>query len=421
MIIFPALCLVVDTEEVFEINTPTCYENVTIRLNRSLIVNSVLNLRNVTLIMEPSSDGALQIIVNGELNILESVIKSANPEYGHNITYNPGSRGRIVNSTIEDVGAYSRHQLNPGLLILSSHVNVVGNEFRHCRGTCIWGMASNLTIANNLFEETRQGGIQIGAPDVICHNVTVANNTLIRMGKLGRPPYEICHAGSDEGIGIDFQSSTGRIYGNLIVEGRCSAIEIERGSRVDVYNNVVLDNLDWGMNIHDPGTKVVLHNNTIKNIILRGPIWIYDGAELIRKVIKADFKVSRVNGSMLMVFFDGSDSYSLSAYADIDIIKFIWDFGDNNTTTTDQPTIIHSYKKSGKYEVTLSVVDERGFKGSITRVVEIPLKVTGKPPSKTSPPSSRTKLITPTWPLAIGVLIAITIIVAAYIFAKSQK
>ena len=261
-----------------EINDPTSYEHRIIWLRSNLVVNSILNLDNVTLIIESPSDGGLEIIVNGELNVKRSTIKAADPEYGYRFTYRAGSKGKVQDSTIEDIGAYSPTQLNPGLLIQSPGIVVERNTFRHCRGTSIQGSASNLRIVNNLFEETRQGGIQIGAPDVYCSDVTVANNTFIKMGKLGHPSYEICCAGSDDGIGIDFQNSNGKIFGNFLIEGRCSAIEIEKGSKVDICDNVITNNLDWAMNIHDSGTRVLINNNTIEDIILRPAIWIYNGA-----------------------------------------------------------------------------------------------------------------------------------------------
>ncbi|MDH4136968.1 MAG: right-handed parallel beta-helix repeat-containing protein [Anaerolineae bacterium] len=262
-----------------EINEPTIWENKTIRLKGILIINSILNLNNVTLTVESPSDGNSEIIVNGELNIERSIIRAADPDYGYKFVYRPGSRGRIQDTIIEDVGFYSPAQLNPGLLIESSHVVVEGNSFRHCRGTCIWVSASELRIVNNLFEETRQGGIQIGAPDVHCTNIIVANNTLIKIGKLSHPgPHDICYADSDDGIGIDFQRAEGKVFGNSLSEGRCSAIEIERGSTIDVYDNKISNNLDWAMNIHDQGTVVHLYNNVIENIILRPAIWVYNGA-----------------------------------------------------------------------------------------------------------------------------------------------
>lgn len=354
-----------------EINEPTYWENATVWIENRLVVNSILGLNNVSLIMKSMSDdkeGCLMIDVYGELNINGSTIRAANPGYGYRINYWPGSRGNIRNSTIEDIGTYSSNQLNPGLLIEGSGIVIEGNRFYHSRGTCISGWASHLRIMNNIFEETMQGGVQIGGPGVICTNVSVASNTFIKIGKLSHPSVcdplnpdtcDICHAGSDDGIGIDYQGSEGRIFGNFLTEGRCSAIEIERGSTVGVYYNTITDNLDWGMNIHDPETRVCAYGNVIENIILRGSEWVYNFADLeTGPPIEAMFnyfpETPLANQELVL---NASLSYSWGG----NITCFQWDLEGGKVINTTQPIMNHTYHKEGKYTVTLTVVDNYGF------------------------------------------------------------
>jgi len=56
------------------------------------------------------------------------------------------------------------------------------------------------------------------------------------------------------------------------------------------------------------------------------------------------------------IVFNASDSTSDGGY----IVSYKWDFGDDNTTTTDIPVITHVCYTSGNYTVTLNVTDSKG-------------------------------------------------------------
>jgi PKD repeat protein len=43
------------------------------------------------------------------------------------------------------------------------------------------------------------------------------------------------------------------------------------------------------------------------------------------------------------------------------IVTYVWDFGDENTTKAEDPTITHSYTVAGEYTVELKVVDDHGI------------------------------------------------------------
>lgn len=68
--------------------------------------------------------------------------------------------------------------------------------------------------------------------------------------------------------------------------------------------------------------------------------------------------------------FDGSASYSLGGSID----SFNWEFGDGNTATGKQ--VDHTYSKSGKYTVKLTIVDSNGK----TDVKKTRIKVTNQTP-----------------------------------------
>ena len=70
--------------------------------------------------------------------------------------------------------------------------------------------------------------------------------------------------------------------------------------------------------------------------------------------IGEDQQVSLSNGSAI-VTFDASGSWDDSV-----IVEYRWDFGDNETLTSNNPIARHSYTTAGTYFVTLMVKDDGG-------------------------------------------------------------
>ena len=54
------------------------------------------------------------------------------------------------------------------------------------------------------------------------------------------------------------------------------------------------------------------------------------------------------------------------------IASWKWDFGDNETSTEQNP--IHTYKSAGAYTVVLTVTDEDGATSRFSRVWDVTLK-----------------------------------------------
>ena len=69
--------------------------------------------------------------------------------------------------------------------------------------------------------------------------------------------------------------------------------------------------------------------------------------------------------------FDGSGSTD----PDGSIVSYAWEFGDNNTTTTDLTVVNHTYGAEGTYTVTLTVTDDAGASATATQVVTVPTAV----------------------------------------------
>ena len=85
-------------------------------------------------------------------------------------------------------------------------------------------------------------------------------------------------------------------------------------------------------------------------------------AEIPNAAPVAEFDVD-VTG--LEISVDASDSSD----ADGEIVEYAWDFGDDTTGTG--ATASHEYTAAGTYEVTLTVTDDRGATGTVTKAVEV--------------------------------------------------
>ena len=53
------------------------------------------------------------------------------------------------------------------------------------------------------------------------------------------------------------------------------------------------------------------------------------------------------------------------------IAEYIWDFGDENVTSTSNPIIKHTYDSAGEYNVTLTVFNGLGLSHETCRIVEV--------------------------------------------------
>jgi PKD repeat protein len=69
------------------------------------------------------------------------------------------------------------------------------------------------------------------------------------------------------------------------------------------------------------------------------------------------------------------ETITFDATASVDpdgkIVTYVWDFGDENTTKTEDNTITHSYTVAGDYTVKLKVVDDHGIGSSNTTTLTV--------------------------------------------------
>jgi len=65
------------------------------------------------------------------------------------------------------------------------------------------------------------------------------------------------------------------------------------------------------------------------------------------------------------VTFNARSSYDIYG----NITTYMWNFSDENITTTNSPVITHSYTSASTYNVTLTVTDDDGLTGTISKIV----------------------------------------------------
>ena len=65
------------------------------------------------------------------------------------------------------------------------------------------------------------------------------------------------------------------------------------------------------------------------------------------------------------VIFNATSSYDPDGW----IFNYTWNFGDCNTTTTNDPIITHHYGTFGNYTVTLTITDNNGLTSSTSKTV----------------------------------------------------
>jgi PKD repeat protein len=124
----------------------------------------------------------------------------------------------------------------------------------------------------------------------------------------------------------------------------------------------------------------------------------------------ARFSFSPTNPEILVieegieVFFDASESQG-GEYGSVPIILYKWDFDDGAMEETNKTLVSHAYHSPGEWNVTLTVYDADGLRGTFSAVVP----VTYKPTVRRSE-----------FPLYIVAVIIVVVVVAAVIVRRRR-
>jgi PKD repeat protein len=164
--------------------------------------------------------------------------------------------------------------------------------------------------------------------------------------------------GLDATVDVSYGSGVARFVGQIVISGRRFSAAGDSGSLIVTQ----ADNSPVGLLF--AGNSTVTIANPIAEVLDYFGVHIDDGsgAPPENQAPIADF--SWATDGLAVTFTD--ESYD----PDGDPLTYLWEFGDN-TTSTDQNPTMHTYAGSGTYTVTLTVTDDAGAWDSVSAPVSV--------------------------------------------------
>jgi cellulose 1,4-beta-cellobiosidase len=93
---------------------------------------------------------------------------------------------------------------------------------------------------------------------------------------------------------------------------------------------------------------------------------ITHNVEALNRAPHAEFGVwPHIPQRLTVTDFDASGSYDEDGY----IVEWLWSFGDGATSSGD--VVKHTYELAGSYTVRLTVIDDNGKSGFLTKIIRI--------------------------------------------------
>jgi PKD repeat protein len=132
------------------------------------------------------------------------------------------------------------------------------------------------------------------------------------------------------------------------------ALNNSSGDELKIYNKTgsLIDKVSYKINAPEKSSYAKDKNNLWRWVKKQTP-GEENNLEPLNEVPIIDVEMINQSKTNEEIYFDASDSYD----PDNDEIFFIWNFGDNNSSTLINPN--HSYAEAGEYKVTLAVFDSR--------------------------------------------------------------
>lgn len=248
------------------------YENGTIVVdgNVTLFSGGNLTLMNVTLVLNVTFDGQYTIRVEsgGELNLVDSNVTNGAPPFNYNFYYMAGSRGSIVNTTVESCGHTGGSY---GLEVSTSDLHVEGSYFQNSYAGLTY-IGVQATVDNSYFLNNARNGVT--AYDVA--DVEVLNSNMSGNGNNGIAVFNDAIAmivGNEvfgnAGTGIFLMNNAvGVIRDNRVDGNTGSGISLWDNSHALIEGNTVEDSMGPGITLATSaaiGSNATIRNNTVSN------------------------------------------------------------------------------------------------------------------------------------------------------------
>ena len=202
---------------------------------------------------------------------------------------------------------------------------------------------------------TDDGTISVIAPDVAITNVTASPTTVLE-GEIA----EINVTAKNEGGKTETFYVTAYYDNNPI--GTQTVTDLNPGASTKLTFNWNTLGVPAGEHIIKAEASIVPNETDIADNTYQ------DGTVKVIKPPTASFTYSPPSPTAgQLVTFDASTSTPNGGY----ITSYAWDFGDDDTTTTPNHAITHTYASEGTYNVNLTVTDSEGLTGSVQQAIGV--------------------------------------------------
>jgi len=224
---------------------------------------------------------------------------------------------------------------------------IMNNTFEGVFCSWVWSWSGLTSISANTISFNGADGIRCE----VSHQIIISNNTLINNSGAGI----FCDREDNE---IRMNRVSGNQYG---IYGTPSIVTFNHIRGNAFYDFYKIGGTDINATYNWWGTT---NETAIKEHIYD----YYDDYNLGRVLYKPYLvpPVANFTFSPETLYACGTLTFDASASFNPygSIIKYTWDFGDGNTTTTMSPIVNHTYSVPGTYNVTLTVTDEFGLTNS---------------------------------------------------------
>jgi parallel beta-helix repeat protein len=218
----------------------------------------------------------------------------------------------------------------------------------------IWINTSITLVGENpgktIINVSNNTAITINADNVTISNLTIINaQTALLMHSSNCTIFNVTFIGNDQGVMIHTQSNNNTLFKNNFINNKDHAIDTSNSTRwtTDTIGNY-WDNY-LGIDTDNDGIGEIRYHiseNASDTFPLINPATIPPNA---------DFSHLPLNPTTQTIISLTDRSTDKDGY----ITSWMWDFGDNTTSTIQHPT--HQYEDDGSYTITLTVTDNLGI------------------------------------------------------------